>query len=90
MDSLYIGKHYLSGWYNFPIPQAWELYVVEHLLLACKFAIRLPPYGKQNNPDIMVHGTSMGPIWGRQNPGGPHVGPINFAILEHSDHILHT
>ena len=22
----------------------------------------------------------MGPIWGRQDPGGPHVGPINFAI----------
>ena len=22
----------------------------------------------------------MGPIWGRQNPGGPHVGPMNFAI----------
>ena len=23
---------------------------------------------------------NMGPIWGRQGPGGPHVGPINFAI----------
>ena len=22
----------------------------------------------------------MGPIWGHQDPGGPHVGPINFAI----------
>ena len=22
----------------------------------------------------------MGPIWGRQEPGGPHVGPMNFAI----------
>ena len=22
----------------------------------------------------------MGPIWGRQDPGGPHVGPVNFAI----------
>ena len=22
----------------------------------------------------------MGPIWGRQDPGGPHVGPMNFAI----------
>ena len=25
----------------------------------------------------------MGPIWGRQDPGGPHVGPMNFAIWEH-------
>ena len=22
----------------------------------------------------------MGLIWGRQDPGGPHVGPVNFAI----------
>ena len=22
----------------------------------------------------------MGPIWDRQGPGGPHVGPMNFAI----------
>ena len=27
-----------------------------------------------------VHGANMGPIWGRQDPGGPHVGPMNFAI----------
>ena len=24
----------------------------------------------------------MGPIWGRQVPGGPHVGPMHFAIWE--------
>ena len=31
-------------------------------------------------PDSKVHGENMGPIWGRQDPGGPHVGPMNFAI----------
>ena len=31
-------------------------------------------------PDSKVHGADMGPIWGRQDPGGPHVGPMNFAI----------
>ena len=31
-------------------------------------------------PDSKVHGANMGPIWGRQDPGGPHVGPMNFAI----------
>ena len=31
-------------------------------------------------PDCKVHGSNMGPIWGRQDPGGPHVGPMNFAI----------
>ena len=33
-------------------------------------------------PDSKVHGANMGPIWGRQDPGGPHVGPMNFAIWE--------
>ena len=27
-----------------------------------------------------AHGANMGPIWGRQDPGGSHVGPMNFAI----------
>ena len=31
-------------------------------------------------PDSKVHGGHMGPIWGREDPGGPHVGPVNFAI----------
>ena len=31
-------------------------------------------------PDSKVHGANMGPIWGRQDPGGPHVGPMNFDI----------
>ena len=33
-----------------------------------------------NYLDSKVHGANMGPIWGRQDPGGSHVGPINFAI----------
>ena len=31
-------------------------------------------------PNSKVHGANIGPIWGRQDPGGPHVGPMNFAI----------
>ena len=27
---------------------------------------------KTRHPDSKVHGTNMGPIWGRQDPGGPH------------------
>ena len=30
-------------------------------------------------------GANMGPIWGRQDPGGPHVGPMNFAIWDCMD-----
>ena len=32
------------------------------------------------DPDSKVHGANMGPIWVRQDPDGPHVGPMNFAI----------
>ena len=31
-------------------------------------------------PDSKVHGANMGSIWGRQGPGGPHVGPMKFSI----------
>ena len=34
------------------------------------------------NSDSKVHGADMEPIWGRQDPGGSHVGPVNFAIWE--------
>ena len=34
------------------------------------------------NPDSKIFGANMGPIWGRQDPGEPHVGPVNFAISE--------
>ena len=33
-------------------------------------------------PDSKVHGANMGPIWGRQDPGGPHVGPMNFVLWD--------
>ena len=31
------------------------------------------------SPDSKVHGANMGPIWVRQDPGGPHICPMNFA-----------
>ena len=33
-----------------------------------------------NDPDSKAHGANMGPNWGRQDPGGFQVGPMNFAI----------
>ena len=38
-------------------------------------------------PDSKVHGANMGPIWGQQNPGGPHVGPMKFIIWVYMDKI---
>ena len=37
------------------------------------FLCKLYPYSK-------VPGANMGPIFGRQDPDGPHVDPMNFAI----------
>ena len=34
-------------------------------------------------PDSKVHEANMGPIWGRQDPDGPHVGPMNLDIWGH-------
>ena len=31
-------------------------------------------------PDSKVHRATKGPIWGRQDPGGPHVGQMNLDI----------
>ena len=32
--------------------------------------------------DSKVYGAKMGPTWGRQDPGGPHVGRMNLAIWD--------
>ena len=40
----------------------------------------MPSWTWLSFPDSKVHGANMGPIWGRQYPGGPNVGPMNFAI----------
>ena len=32
-------------------------------------------------PDSKVHGANMGPIWGQQDLGGPHVSHMNLVIL---------
>ena len=35
-----------------------------------------------SNPDSKVQGANTGPIWGRQDPGGPNFGPMKFVIWE--------
>ena len=37
-------------------------------------------------PNNKVHGANMGPIWGRQDPGRPHVCPMNLAIWVSKQH----
>ena len=33
-------------------------------------------------PDSKFHGANVGPTWGRQDPGGPHVGSTNPVIWD--------
>ena len=35
---------------------------------------------QKKHPNSKVYGANMGPTWGRQDPCGPHVGPMNLAI----------
>ena len=62
--------HYLIFW--------WLRSMIPGGIDECIFAACCPGV-----PDSKVHGANMGPIWGRQDPGGPHVGPMNFAIWCH-------
>ena len=40
------------------------------------------PYHQTTIPENKVNGANMGLIWGRQEPGGPHVGPMKLAIRD--------
>ena len=41
-------------------------------------------------PNSKIHGANMGPIWSRQDPSGPHVGPMNFAIWGENQGYVNT
>ena len=45
-------------------------------------------HGNQSTPDSKVHEANTGPIWGRQDLGGPHVGPVNLVIWDFIHHSL--
>ena len=69
------------------IINAWKprkFFLVENTLTSCRQFINSTPE-MPGYPDNKVHVANMGPIWGRQDPGGPHVGPKNFAILVGSE-----
>ena len=39
-----------------------------------------PTTARYDLPDSKIHGVNMGPIWVRQDPGGPLIGLMNFVI----------
>ena len=42
----------------------------------------------RNTPDSKVQGANMGPIWDRQDPDGPHVGP--WTLLSGIVYYIHA
>ena len=51
-----------------------SMYAQFHLVLVIRFG---------HSYDLFTYiPHTKGPIWGRQDPGGPHVGPMNFAIWD--------
>ena len=54
-----------------------EYILLEHVFLQIERCARFP-----NHPWKQGLWDDMGPIWGRQDPGGPHVGPMNVAIWD--------
>ena len=50
------------------------------IIYVTKLALQIPtPYNRQGSKPTLIT-RFMGPTWGRQDPGGPHVGPMNFVI----------
>ena len=58
---------------------SWGLIIMALQLLCAIVHCWIIQYGN-GYPDNKFHGANLGPIWGRQDPGGPHVGPTNLAI----------
>ena len=58
-------------------PGIWKIIKFICLYPQEQHAFNTHDYGRYRNlPDSKVHGANMGPIWGRHDPGGPHVGPM--------------
>ena len=60
----------------------WGVVLIDHCKPNDNYSWSTGTISQGASPDSKVHGANMGPIWGRQDPGGHHVGPMNFAIWE--------
>ena len=57
--------------------------LLTHAANMCSLVVHQCPQIHPNNtmdPNSKVRGAHVGFIWGRQDPGGPHVGPMNVVI----------
>ena len=71
-DPLFIDTHTYRG--SNQLLQCSSLLTYGTIHLPCMMIKRIP--------DNKVYGASMGPTRGQQDPGGPHVSPMNLAIWD--------
>ena len=75
------------GWYWFSRMAVWlQVEQSNDCVNSYTCMLRQILYGKIYS-NSKIHGANMGPTWSRQDPGGSHVGSMNFAIWV-SSHIL--
>ena len=72
-DDVIMVYHFQNSWYT----MSWLYVHALHLDFCSICSVDRLVF---TYPDSKVHGTNMGPTWGRQDPGGPHVGHMNLAI----------
>ena len=67
----------LRQWYDFPVT----------VRKSCRILPLCITHWYHSYPDSKVHGANVGHIWGRQDPGGPHIGHMNLAIGVHGSQL---
>ena len=60
----------------YPFAMSWlSNAIITHVMLLISVGEGQTSGASLTFPDSKVYGANMGPTWGRQDPGGPHVGP---------------
>ena len=54
----------------------------ENVAVLFKLCSETSVWWKNTAPESKVRGANRGPIWGRQDPGGPNVGLMSFVIWD--------
>ena len=56
----------------------WAVVYIEQSSNISKW-LHVPLFHYDSSPGSKAHGANMRPIWGRQDPDGPYVGPMNIS-----------
>ena len=80
-------RHFLKGHLGASIKSDITRHHHTFIFPGCHFTTAVAGGGDREYPWLQGS-ANIGTIWGRQDPGGPHVVPMNFAIWDLAPHIL--